>query len=350
MSHLQYPDGSLEFPCHRDATVDVLRGFAVASMVIWHMVMWFSDTRNCHVQSCDDSAGIAWWAAVYVGSLLSVPLFYLSAEMTLALNLERWGPKRVVPRVAKLVAAGYGFSAFLGGWRHVLDAQVLQSIGVGIAFMLALSRARLGWCWLYGASVLVVSGRDAGKQVLIPEYRDLAMVGDFLFAGARALFFEGNFPVFAWGGFIALGYALRKNSWGSVLLLRYRMVVGIILMFAGSRLAISKYPISLGYLLFFSGLCLLATAMLDRMSGKIGFWCSSTLPGRIFVFLSRHSLEIYLGHFLVGILLVRSAPEIKGPIWMVLPLGGMAVIAIGILAVVPARLRSAPNGLGRCDR
>jgi uncharacterized membrane protein len=350
MSRLQNPDGSLTFPWHRDAAIDIIRGFAIVAMVIWHVVMWFSETRNCHVQSCGGSAGIAWWAAVYVGSLLSVPLFYLSAGMTLALNLERRGSKKIIRRAAKLVAAGYGFSALLGGWRHVLDAQVLQSIGVGIAFMLALSRARLGWWWLYGVSVLVASGRDAGEQVLIPEYRDLATVRDFLSAGARALFFEGNFPVFAWGGFIALGYALRKQPLGWVLSLRHRVGVGIILMLAGSRFAISKYPMSLGYLVFFSGLCLLATAVLDRMSGKIGSWCSFTLLGRVFVFLSRHSLEIYLGHFLVGLLLVRSAPELKGPIWMILPLGGIAVIAIGVLAVVPACSRSTPNGVGRCDR
>jgi uncharacterized membrane protein len=350
MSRLQKLDGSLAVPWRRDAVIDVIRGFAIVVMVIWHGVMWFSETRNCHVQSCDGSAGIAWWAVVYVGSLLSVPLFYLSAGMTLALNLERWGSKKIMWRVAKLVVAGYGFSAFVGGWRHVLDAQVLQSIGVGIAFMLALSQARLGWWWLYGASVLVASGREAGEQVLIPEYRDLATIGDFLSAGARALFFEGNFPVFAWSGFIALGYTLRKNPLGWGLSLRHRMVVGIILMLAGSRLAISKYPMSLGYLFFFSGLCLLATAVLDGVSGKIGSWCSSTLSGRVFVFLSRHSLKIYLGHFLVGISLIRFVPELKGPIWMVLPLGGLVVIAIGILAYVPVRLRNMPNGFDRCDR
>ena len=314
----------------RDPVIDVVRGFAITAMVVWHSVMLFSETRNCHLQTCGNLAKPVWWATVYVGSFLSVPLFYLAAGMTLAFNLEHGKGRRIARRALLVITAGYAFSAFVGGWRHILDVQVLQSIGAGILLMQVFSRFRRGWLLLYAVSMGVTAVNAGGKSVHVPEYSSLAMFPSYLLDGMQALLLDGNFPLLAWGGFMALGYGMRRvigNPWS----VRTRVALGTVLMFASFGDKVSKYPMSLGYLLLFSGLCLVIIASLDSVAVDLRIWCSSRRLGRIWVGISRHSLEIYLGHFVIGILATRTFPEFKIPIGGGLLVGVLAMLVIGLL-------------------
>ena len=127
--------------------------------------MWFSDT-HCNARLCRPEVDFAWYAIFYNGSLLSVPLFYFCAGMTLAINLNQHGRRRIAARAFQIIAVGYALTFFVMGPQQWLHAYVLQSIGFGLLLMAASSRWRLGPHIVASLALAATLYKRAGRPYL----------------------------------------------------------------------------------------------------------------------------------------------------------------------------------------
>lgn len=267
----------------RNPVIDFLRGWAIVGMVIWHSAMWFGHTR-CDVAACAPALKGLWHTLFYNGSSLSVPLFYFTAGMTLALNLGHRRLARVVTRAIQIVLLGYALTFFVMGPDQWLHAFVLQSIGFGLLLMAAFSRWRWGAMALYLVAFAATLYNLGKPQVLVPRFAVHESVFPVLFEGVRAMVIDGGFAFLPLSGFIALGFTMNLFM---VDMRRAVALFGLVALAAGALSGIAKYPMSPGYLLFFSGTAILAVLAFDRIHGKLSIWLSDTISGRAWTRLSR---------------------------------------------------------------
>ncbi len=280
----------------RNPVIDLLRGWAIVGMTIWHFVMWFGHTR-CDVAACTPELNGLWHALFYNGSSLSVPLFYFTAGMTLALNLERHRGPQVAARAVQVILLGYALTFFVMGPDQWLHAFVLQSIGFGLLLMAVFSLWHRGAMALYLIALAATLYNLDKSQVLVPSVAARESMLPVLIDGIRALVIDGGFALLPWSGFIALGFGMCRLSLN---MRRPIALFGVMALAAGALLGIAKYPMSPGYLLFFSGIAVLAVLGFEHIRGGLAVWLDGSVPGRAWTRLSRHSLEVFVIHYVLG--------------------------------------------------
>jgi hypothetical protein len=300
-------------------------------MVIWHAVMWFARDK-CHVSPCEPFFSETWHLIFYNGSLLSVPLFYFAAGLTLARNISRRRRKRAALRALQVILLGYGLTFYVMGPDKWLHAYVLQSIGVGLLVMLALSYSRIGPPAAIVSSYIATLYNDSGSGVLIPSFAAHESAWPVLVDGLSALMLTGGFATIPWMGFIALGILVTSIPPR----LHIRMAaISIAALPIGLALGVEKYPMSAGYLTFFAALLALLYIGLSRLRPALSHWLAAAQVGRGFAQLSRHSLEIFIIHYLIGHTLWLLFPELRGGLIVAL-FAGLMFLAIS--AALPDRL------------
>ncbi len=178
----------------RNPVIDLLRGWAIVGMTIWHFAMRFGRTR-CDVAVCTPELNGLWHGLFYNGSSLSVPLFYFTAGMTLALNLGRHRGPQVAARAVQVILLGYALTFFVMGPDQWLHAFVLQSIGFGLLLMAAFSRWRPGAMALYVIALAATLYNLGKPQVLVPSVAAHESMLPVLFDGIRALVIDGGFAL-----------------------------------------------------------------------------------------------------------------------------------------------------------
>jgi len=318
-------------PTRRDPVIDIFRAWAIVGMVTWHAVMWFVRDK-CHVSHCEPLFSQIWHLIFYNGSLLSVPVFYFAAGLNLARNISRRRRKRAALRALQLIMLGYGLTFYVMGPDKWLHAYVLQSIGVGLLVMLALSWWRSGPVAAIAASYIATLYNDPGPGVLIPSFAAHESAWPVLFDGLSALMVTGGFATIPWMGFIALGIVVSSIPPR----LHVRMaVISIAALPVGLALGVEKYPMSPGYLTFFASLLTLLYIALNRLRAPLSQWMAAAPIGRGFTQLSRHSLEIFIIHYLIGHTLWLVFPELRGGLIVALFAG---LMFLAIAAALPDRL------------
>lgn len=289
--------------------------------------------------TCRSNLDIVWHLVLYHGSYLSVPLFYFASGMTLATNLERRRINDVAIRAIQIILIGFAMTFYIMGPDQWLHTYVLQSIGIGLLLMSALSHWGWGPILLYILAVTATIWNTSSTSVLVPDFASHETVVPVLADGVRALFVDGAFAVLPWSGFIALGYLFIKHDSLPALSIFF-----LALMVTGALLGIDKYPMSAGYLLFFSGFTVLCSYGLSLVSVQLHFWMHATVIGRTWNRFSRRSLEIFVIHYLLGhgIAVIFPGWRLSFPAAVALGIASV-LLAAGVLAVFDGRNRGSTD-------
>lgn len=312
----------------RDLIIDIIRALAIIFMIIWHSLMWFSNTHCYHEGVCSFAQTLLWQGVYYIGSLWSVPLFYFSAGMALAVNLNRGKIARIWQRSLGLFLFGYLFTGFIMGLNQILHAWVLQSIAAGLLITLLFQswgRSGIGILLLLAFCVSIL---NIGHPVLTPDWALSTGLLDYVRKGFDALLINGAFPVFPWIGFIALGVIWQSATKRS----RYRLLgLAVLMLTSPFFLPVNKYPLSPGYLLLFSALCVLLTDIVMLISPWFERHRSRSVQAfqHSVTLLSSYSLEIFVIHYVFGHLVSAYFPYLKLPIiYSILPGFGLLMLSL----------------------
>lgn len=314
----------------RDPIIDNLRAVAIIFMVIWHSLMWFS-TLHCYPQAaCAPPQALFWQIVYYPGSLWSVPLFYFSSGMTLMININRGKTTQIWRRSLSLLLFGYLFTSFIMGANQTLHAWVLQSIAAGLLVTLLFHRWVRGGVGILLLLACCVSILNISHQVSTPDFALAAGLLAYLREGFQALLINGAFPVLPWIGFIALGVIWQSAT---ERLRRWLLRLAVMVLAMPFFLPVEKYPLSPGYLLFFSGLCILLASSIGLVVPWINRYWDIGILQKGATLLSRYSLEIFVIHYALGHMASVYLPTLKLPIfYSVLPGFGLLMLSLMVLA------------------
>jgi uncharacterized membrane protein len=194
--------GGLErAPTARLAFLDGLRGAALIFMVVNHTARWWIDTRMT----------VARYALIYVTLSLAAPTFLFLVGFCLPLGRARAAgsteslarlARRLVPRGARIVAAGLLLNLIVFRDDSILSGGVLQTIGLAIIAMVPAI-----WClrfrWAPWALLLAAVAGYAAFVAAYPALTGLVtrhpLVGLVLFY---------DFPPWPWVSLVLIGLVL----------------------------------------------------------------------------------------------------------------------------------------------
>ncbi len=304
------------------------------------------------------------------------PTFFLLAGVGASLSLSRG---RTLPEVSRffltrglwLVALELTIVAF--GWDFTLQiapwiAGVIWALGWSMVLMAAL--AWLPRIAIAGAGAALIVLHNAADKIAPAALGNLAWLWSFLHSPDlhAAALIRIDYPIIPWVGVMALGYAMgplfrrppefrKKVLVGTgagiiltFLVVRWINVYGDPLPWSAqatdgftvlSFLKVRKYPPSLDFLLMTIGPALVALALLEHARGRA--FSFFVIYGRVpLLFYVAH---IYFAHLIaiivaytqggtIAFLFTSDGPVASHPAWFGLPLSGVYVVWLSIVAVL----------------
>lgn len=332
----------------RDTTVDVLRGFAIFTMVAANMApdvlggthpLWFR----------------------FYGSF-AAPLFILLAGLMVGFTSQEkhHGFSHFLVRGILLLSVGALVDRFIFSIYPFTTVDVLYLIGVSLPLSFALSRSPAGARWMI--PLLIFLGTPFLQAWLgyadYPKEFDLSGQIRVTVENQTNIFHhwwvDGWFPLFPWLGFAFLGVALaqiRYSSGGVSIFGRKILGAAVLILLAGilawwlypdrllEREGYSElfYPPTLGYIATSVGVVLLAFVLVDLKSSFPFF--------RPFQVMGECSLLLYVLHLaLIQFVLAEKWPEQNLKNFMIIYLGTSLVlffVALGV-RLIKRRFSSLP--------
>jgi uncharacterized membrane protein len=186
----------------RLAFLDGVRGAALIAMVVNHTARWWIDDRMT----------VGRYALIYITLTLAAPIFLFLVGFCLPLGRHREGPseslgalaRRLVPRGARIVAAGILLNLVVFPGDPILSGGVLQTIGLSIvALAPALWLLRFRWA----AAALLAAG-VAGYVAFAVAYPALTRFVDAHPLVGLVFFYD--FPPWPWVSLVLLGLVLGR--------------------------------------------------------------------------------------------------------------------------------------------
>jgi hypothetical protein len=294
-------------------SIDLLRFVAITGMIVTHFVGFMSDNALLPYQILIKQY------VYYFGSLLSVPLFLYCSGFSMAYaSLKKKSTLTRVEIIKKnmlkgfvLLVFGILYTMLIHGFDKVTYFWILQCIGVYlIVFSLIFDMVAL--------SSLLILISFAGVMIFqfFPQLYQLQVTSINNFKVIRyliTLFISGNFAIIPWSVFFLIGIitgyrcAQQKLRIGCVIIISCVLIVtSLVLMNNGDfrileysiGMAITKYPVSMNYVILFSGISLFLAA--------IGYWLFDykkiVLPSfNVIQRISTLSLTIFCVHYAGGL-------------------------------------------------
>lgn len=285
-----------EFALGKTKSIDSLRGVAVILMLFYHFLVWLLEI----------SARGHFFRGVQVLATFFAPAtFFIVTGVTLALSVMRQQYEgksskaiglHVLQRYGSLILIGFVLNAIVWGYRSIWIWDVLEVIGICniLAFLALLSSMDL---------VLILTGLlGLGSFYLVRSIHLPPLVEAILHNPLNGTFPIGPFLVFTVAGVIfgrRFIHAIRSREPNKAWMLCLK--VGIILLLGGLILhmvgvPIARYPISISYLSFATGVCLLVLGGLFWWQDFKEYRARLLAPVMIY---GRYALSIYIGHYLI---------------------------------------------------
>lgn len=321
----------------RDMPVDVLRGGAIALMVMANMA-----------PALLQPPAPGWFRFL---ATLAAPVFVILSGMMVALS--RSGKGRTLGYIARrggmVLLLAMFLDAAAGGIIPFTDMDVLYLIGISlpIAYLylgLPEERRRLvipGILILTPVFQVILGYSPEVYLVLLSEasFAGISAVPPALLSVCTSFLVDGWFPVFPWLAFSLFGAELGCYRWGKNPRKSFRFsregLAGLGLLAGGGLIWLLQpgpgymrmgyvelfYPPTVGFCLFMSGVLVLGLSVLDT--------AGSLRPLGILRVLGECSLAIYVIHILVISWIIR-------PVHAVLPLPEYLVVFLGFLSALVA--------------
>ncbi len=311
----------------RIAYLDNFRALCILGMIFCHSVIYGvrEDGYNCAYFFGNHVLG-DWPAAVF----LTISGFMLEYRQSITGKLLKRG--------LFLIGVGIILAVMNDGWRNFFECDVLVVIGVssmlyplvrgrsagiigalvvGILLMTALLHTWLDYHTHWGGKDAVVS---YGGVLLDPgEEYDAGVIS--LGTVAKALVFNGYFPILPWLSFSLLGILLAKREWPIRLLAAAGSLLVIGAAWGTMHIPLSFYPLSTLFNLLLIGSVFLLFAA--RRLFDFSAWPLALL--------SRYSLSAYVLQYVILDLVAVSTGQFTEP-WLGYALGAAVTLAVlGVL-------------------
>lgn len=324
----------------RIVSIDVIRGFALASMVSVHFVIFFGNAQAVHTWIYFGMNHVMgdWIASCFL--MLSGISQVLSGQHHAELD-NRLLFKRALIRGTFIFGAGLVMLALAWGPAHIWQWDILTLMGVATVVLffcrflpswsIVLITVFIAACTPFLRGLLAIAPAWSETFMPVPVINDYfpGLLYDPVEAPeaawnitdiVRGFFFTGDFPVFPWILFPLLGFVLGRrlveNKLRKDVFVLAPFGVGFILLglgigYAGSQRPVaaiisgyiaplSFYPNSFPMVFFQLGVSVTIIAILYYFYDIFGCRCAQ--PGvfaRIFMFLSRSSLTFYFSHYMI---------------------------------------------------
>lgn len=320
-------------------SIDIMRAWAIISMILCHGVIYLSNPTS--------GAWVYFFANHVLGDF-SAPLFALLMGASFAISnqasLSEQNHKRLInmKRGIFLIVLGLGFSALVWGYHHIWIFDILPLLGVSLIVLSLLSQQKsiiiliLVLLLIALAPYLrqysdyeqswggfhqdVLPKNHLVSDVIVDPIKEYTPGYNFS-EKLQGFFVEGEFPLFPWLAFPLLGLILGRNMGRNKLLFMLTGCVMIILSLWLSYLSskylgyeindlfitpLSFYPCTTTMLLLQIGLCFILFTITQYFDGNniAKFKASKSLI--IARLLSSYSLTIYIIHHII----------ILWPVWL----------------------------------
>lgn len=285
-----------EFTHGRTRSIDSLRGLAVFLMLAYHFLVWLMVP----------AARGAFYRVVQVLATFFAPsLFFIITGLTLTLSVvhrqaegdSNWAiGQHVVQRYGGLMLIGFTLNVVLWGPRSLWIWDVLEVIGLCnvLAFLVMLAQSELV---LFAVALAGAGSYYLVRMIEIPALLDPVLhnalrgpfaVGPFLFFTLMGVLFGRRLVDMVRSGRTVRVCPVCVQGGGALLVLSLLMKI--------SGLSITRYPISLSYLVFASGVALLLLSAFFWWQDVKGKRAILLAPMMVY---GRYALAIYIGHYLV---------------------------------------------------
>ncbi|NLF78377.1 MAG: hypothetical protein GX573_22005 [Chloroflexi bacterium] len=282
----------------RDRSIDYLKGFVCALMVIAHAPMIFADSPGAWLIRQMISPGTA--------------IFFGLAAETALLQRRRYGFRPVSLTYVWLFFLGANLTPLLqhfGRFDHLLVVEILTMIAVGCLFILLLDEylhpGRWGYLAITLALVLCRLGiSEFGRDVNWPLFLAVKPGAVEYLPDGSARVYPG-FSLIPWLGTFPLVQFLRRSSTLSNLIVSLICSAGIVLLMLTGQVVdlqldlFNKWETTPAYMLWFCAFNSLFFALFAREKPILPYWPAVfiTLGKNSFSYLYAHMFGIFFGGY-----------------------------------------------------